>query len=108
MIKKTFLSLLFSALIFTLVACSKDYKDYMDDFDGFTPTIGEKRNNESLNDLSLIYSDETAKDIKVLPVDLEDDFIVGVDLSSIIAVEEAGAVFYNANGEEQDFLYTSN
>ncbi len=35
---------------------------------------------------------------------LSDDFIFGVDLSSIIEVEEAGGKFYNENGEEQDIF----
>lgn len=101
MIKKIFLMLLTLVLTTILVACNK-YKDYIDSFEGFEPTLGERRNTESLEDLSLVYGDETATNIKVLPVELDDDFIVGVDISSIIAVEEAGGVFYNDDGIEQD------
>lgn len=92
-------------LIFTLTLSSckkKGYEDYMDTFSGFDKTIGDLTNDESIENLKLIYNDETAVDLKVLPVELRDDFIFGVDMSSIIAVEEAGGVFYNELGEEQD------
>lgn len=89
--------------ITTLVACqSKSYVDYIDKPIQYTPTIGTKRNNESIADLKVIYDDDTADQIQVLPVDLPDDFIIGVDMSSILDVLAKGGVFYNANGEEQD------
>ncbi len=43
--------------------------------------------------------------ITVLPVEgLSENFIMGVDISSLIAVEESGAVYYDENGEEADLL----
>ncbi len=35
---------------------------------------------------------------------LSDDYIMGVDLSSIIEVENAGGVFYNEEGEQEDIF----
>lgn len=99
--KKIFLFLLMSLISVVLVSCNK-YKDYINNFKEFKPTIGSKVNNESLDDLVTLYSDQTAKDIKVLPVSLDDEFIIGMDVSSIIAVEESGGVFYNEQGQEQD------
>lgn len=34
-----------------------------------------------------------------------DDFIKGVDISSVIAQEESGVVYYNENGQEQDIFH---
>ncbi len=43
--------------------------------------------------------------INILPVDsLKDDFIMGVDVSSLISLEEAGALFYDFDGKEKDAL----
>lgn len=45
--------------------------------------------------------------VYVQPIDnLPDDFIRGVDISSIIAEEDSGVVFYNEDGEEQDIFKT--
>ena len=38
--------------------------------------------------------------------DLPDDFILGMDLSSVIAEENSGVRYYNFAGEEQDLLQT--
>lgn len=44
-------------------------------------------------------------DIHVEKVDgLTDDFINGVDISSIIALEESGVTFYNDNGDKEDIF----
>ncbi len=62
-------------------------------------------NDETLEDLASIYNDPTATNVNVLPVEnLSDDFIFGVDISSIIEVEAAGGVFYNEDGKEQDIF----
>ncbi len=37
---------------------------------------------------------------------MSDDFILGCDVSSMIAEEKSGVVFYNDKGEEQDLLLT--
>ncbi len=101
--KKQLLFILSLGFVILATACqSKAYVDYIDKPISFTPTIGDKRNNESIADLKVIYNDETADQIQVLPVELSDDFIIGVDMSSIIDVLDKGGVFYNANGEEQD------
>ena len=38
--------------------------------------------------------------------DLPEDFILGVDLSSVIAQEESGVIYRNFDGEEQDIFLT--
>lgn len=57
------------------------------------------------------YSDVTALDrpseIFVEKVDnLNDDFWFGVDVSTVLAEEESGVVYYNEDGEEQDLFRT--
>lgn len=53
---------------------------------------------------------QTVKDgaepgITVLPVEnLSEDFTMGVDISSLIAEEESGVKFYDANGKEADMM----
>ncbi|WP_226528636.1 glycosyl hydrolase 53 family protein [Metabacillus niabensis] len=48
-------------------------------------------------------------DIFVEKVDgLSDDFIKGVDISSIISLEESGVTFKNEGGEQQDIFQTMN
>lgn len=51
--------------------------------------------------------DPVESEIFVERVDgLSDDFINGVDISSIIALENSGVTFYNEAGEEQDIFKT--
>lgn len=98
-------SILFLAVVFVLLlsACKgSEYQDYIDTYEGYEPTLGTLSNSESMEDLKSIYEDETVDDLKVIPVEFDNDFIFGVDMSSIIAVEEAGGVFYNSDGTEQD------
>lgn len=100
--KKVYMLLSIMLLSVFIVSCNRTYGDYMDKFRGYEETIGDLTNDESLEDLVIIYGDETATDINVLPVDLYDDYILGVDISSVLAVEEAGGVYYNTAGQEQD------
>ncbi len=45
--------------------------------------------------------------ISVAPVEgLSEDFVFGCDVSTLIAQEESGVVYYNEKGEEQDLLHT--
>ena len=51
----------------------------------------------------VLTKDPTAQNITVLPVEgLADDFVMGVDVSSLISVEKSGAVFYDARGKKAD------
>ncbi|MCR5078588.1 MAG: arabinogalactan endo-1,4-beta-galactosidase [Bacilli bacterium] len=61
-----------------------------------TKTIGSKTNEETH------YYDK----IKVNPVEkeLRKDFAMGVDASMVQTVEDAGGVYYNAEGKEQDIF----
>ena len=48
---------------------------------------------------------EGTENITVLPVEgISDDFIMGVDVSSLISLEKAGVVYYDANGNKADLL----
>lgn len=103
--KKTFSAFIVFLLVLLLVSCNKKYVDYMDDFKGYDKTIGTKTNDESVDDLVRIYQDETATDVKVLKTkNIDDEFIFGVDISSIIQLEENGAVFYDEEGRERDLF----
>ena len=105
---KSYVLIVLVLFVFILAACNgektKDtYEDYIDKEIVYEPTIGERRNEESLDDLVRIYNDPTAKTLKVLPVEnLREDFIIGADLSMVIAVEQNGGVYYNDQGQEQD------
>ena len=51
------------------------------------------------------WSQEYDTDVYVAAVDgLSEDFIMGMDISSLLAEEASGVVYYNENGEEADLL----
>lgn len=103
--KKTLVILILLVTGSLLVSCNKKYVDYMEKFKGYEKTIGQKTNNETVEDLAIIYEDETVKDIKVLKTEnINEDFIFGVDISSIIQLEENGAIFYDEEGRERDLF----
>ena len=75
-------------------------------------TVSETAETDSTADrteitqLDYTLSDSTA-DIYVEPVSgLSDDFLLGVDISSLISEENSGVTYYNNDGEEQDLLKT--
>ena len=50
-------------------------------------------------------TESVESDIFVAPIDgLSDEFIKGMDVSSVIAEEESGVKYYNENGEEEDLF----
>lgn len=101
--KKVFICFSVLLLVVILVSCgSKTYVDYMSKYKGFTPTYGSSTNNETIDLMASIYNDESVKNINVLPVSLKDETIIGVDMSSIIEVEQKGGKFFNDEGKEQD------
>lgn len=52
-------------------------------------------------------TDVSEAEIYVEPIEgLSEDFIKGMDISSVIAQEESGVVYYNEAGEEQDLFQT--
>lgn len=78
---------------------------------------GEEKKDDSENTIQVTevsdipdYKNSEAmdSDIYVKKIEnLSDDFLMGVDISSLIALEEAGAKFYNWDGtEEQDIFVT--
>ncbi|KYG29382.1 glycosyl hydrolase 53 family protein [Alkalihalobacillus trypoxylicola] len=58
--------------------------------------------NNNLGGVDPVESDIFVEKVEGLPA----DFINGVDISSILALEESGVVFYNDQGEEQDIFQT--
>ncbi len=51
------------------------------------------------------WSQEYDEDVYVAAVDgLSDDFIMGMDISSLLVEEASGVVYYNEDGEEEDLL----
>lgn len=55
----------------------------------------------------IIVPDNSTQDFYVEPIDgLSDDFILGCDVSSLIAEEASGVIFYGNDGKEQDLLLT--
>lgn len=80
----------------TIGACGKD-------------SGGDSTQNGSTEfpDYSDVMPLERPSDIFVEKVDnLSDDFWFGVDVSSVIAEEESGVVYYNEDGEVQDIFRT--
>lgn len=48
---------------------------------------------------------KTGTNITILPVEnIPDDFLMGVDVTSLIAVEKSGGIFYDARGKKCDLL----
>lgn len=55
----------------------------------------------------IVTPNDKEPDFYVEPIrGLSDDFIMGCDVSSLIAEESSGVVFYNNEGKEQDLLLT--
>ncbi|MGN0384136.1 MAG: glycosyl hydrolase 53 family protein [Eubacterium sp.] len=68
--------------------------------------ISEDTSGEDFN-LGVTSGEETPynSDLYVEKVDnLSEDFIMGVDISSVIALENSGVVWTNQDGEEEDFF----
>mgnify|MGYP002626657491 CR=1 FL=1 len=67
-----------------------------------------ENNIEEENDNDYIYKEKILSDtLYVKKVDnLPDDFILGMDLSSVIVEENSGVKYYNFNGEERDIFET--
>lgn len=63
--------------------------------------------NFSFKKLDIPDMNAPESDIYVKKVEnLRDDFIMGVDVSSVISLEESGVKFYNEQGNEQDIFKT--
>ena len=77
--------LIFAAVFLTVTACSPV---------SLTPKT-----------ISVPYNDNADIFVKAVP-DLPDDFIYGVDVSSIIALENSGVKFFGFDGQEQDIFKT--
>ncbi len=104
------LILVLLSFIITVTICDNlnssefnEYVDYADSKAVYTKTIGDKFNTETDSSLAIDYKDPTATSFKVMPIEkFNDNMIKGVDISSVIEVENNGGVFYNENGNEQD------
>lgn len=75
-------------------------------------TTGETKMKSTIeaSGTSIIYTLPTEAEeagVYVEPIEnLPEDFIRGVDISSVITEEESGVVYYNEDGEEQDIFET--
>ncbi len=49
---------------------------------------------------------ETSESLYVRQIDLPDNFIMGADISSVLALESSGVKYYGWDGEEQDIFRT--
>jgi len=69
------------------------------------PVVGTSTNSETLEDLVEIYNDPSATNVTVLPIEnLSEDFIFGVDVSTIIEVYDNGGKYYDKDGVEKDLF----
>lgn len=67
-----------------------------------------KEEADTENDFSVILStgpEDSDVYIEAIP-DISDDFIRGMDASSVLVEENSGVVYYNFDGEEQDVFRT--
>lgn len=103
--KKVVCSFLIFLVSLFLVSCNKEYKDYMDNFKGYKETVGTKINTETVEQQAKFYNDESFNNLKVIPIEnLKEDFIFGVDISSVIELLDNGAVYYDEKGRERDLF----
>lgn len=95
--KKLGLFIITMLFIFLLVGCNNQYD--------WEPSVGTSTNTESLTDLVSIYNDPSATSVTVLPVEnLREDFIFGVDISTVIEVYDKGGKYYDKDGNEKDLF----
>ena len=95
--KKLSLFIVTLLLIVTFVGCKSHYD--------WEPIVGSSTNSESLQDLVSIYNDPSATSVSVLPVEnLSEDFIFGVDISTVIEVYDKGGKYYDKEGVEKDLF----
>lgn len=74
---------------------------------GVQGTEGAKGTENSVTEVyhAVLPTEAEEADIYVEPIEgLSDDFIKGVDISTVIAQEESGVVYYNEAGEEADLF----
>lgn len=75
--------------------------------DNASENAGPKTPSVQLPDYSDVTALDRPSEIFVEKVDnLVDDFWFGVDVSTVMAEEESGVVYYNEDGEEQDIFRT--
>ena len=97
----TALTLIF-VIIFSLSSCNIENPSNTVDVNSETSENEDYTlPNVELNENEEFYS------ISVPKIDnLSEDFIMGVDISSLLSLEASGRVFYGFNGEEQDLFKT--
>ena len=106
-----------------LTGCNKEGS--ATDNDGNETTAGVSSETEAATDAVVEYTHDWTTEITVNPTEIEaedvelllndsiyvdaieglsEDFILGCDISSLIAEEASGVAYYNENGEEEDLL----
>ncbi len=109
-VRKCMIALTASAMLAaSFTACSDDKSSVADNGEA----IGNAKPFEVLidDDNRWVYETENPIDSSIYVEKIEglsDSFIRGVDVSSIISLENSGTVFYDENGNEQDIFKTLN
>ncbi len=94
--KKLTAFVLIFVLALSLIACDHGVSDKETESESLSATETEKIDIDDENDSI------TVSKIENLP----DDFMMGVDISSLLSLEAAGRVFYGFDGKEQDIFKT--
>lgn len=106
--KKWILMVILSLVSLSIYGCTDKTTTTTDPYPDVvtrTYSVGTSTNNESLADLVEIYDDPTATNVQVLPVEnLRDDFIYGVDITTVMDVYEQGGKYYDKDGIEKDLF----
>lgn len=109
-VRKCMIALTATAMLAaSFTACSDDKSSVADNGEA----IGNAKPFEVLidDDNRWVYETENPIDSSIYVEKIEglsDSFIRGVDVSSIISLENSGTVFYDENGDEQDIFKTLN
>ena len=91
--KKYIIFILSLSLVLSLAACSKETKSIQE--------------TTTYIDAGDIKDDRIESTISIQKIEgLLHDFMLGVDISSILSLEASGRVFYNFDGNEQDIFQT--
>lgn len=101
-----YLSLSILILILIIVIILLFSKMNIEDNSTSSTISPEITSNLSTNDSTNHTTQSTTSNINTLPLSLNESFITGADISSIIALEESGVIFYDYAGNSQDIFKT--
>lgn len=102
--KKYIIFILYAILIVSFVACSNNNHNNKQNSNEQNDTIYESTTPIHTSD---IEDDRIESFLHINKIEgLSDDFMLGVDISSIISLETSGRKFYDFDGKEQDIFKT--